>query len=122
MVPSETLATRQPWWVQTAVNALNSPSVGWVTTTSSSAKIVPPPTSMSAVEVSASPPPAPLDSLARGLGAALGVRRRSVLDEPALGSVAVSGSSLPQAASSGTPTPAAARPPRVLPGDLVGRS
>ena len=51
MVPSETLATRQPWWVQTAENALNSPAVGWVTTTFWSAKIVPPPTSMSEVGV-----------------------------------------------------------------------
>ena len=42
----------QPWWVQTAVKHLNSPSVGWVTTTCWSGKILPPPTAISAVLVS----------------------------------------------------------------------
>ena len=42
--PSDTDATWQPWWVQVEVNALNSPSLGWVTTTFWSPKIVPPPT------------------------------------------------------------------------------
>ena len=32
MVPSAILSTRQPTWVQTALNALNSPFLGWVTT------------------------------------------------------------------------------------------
>ena len=42
-------ATTQPWWVHTALNALKSPSVGWVTTTLSAAKILPPPTGTSEV-------------------------------------------------------------------------
>ena len=33
IVPSATCATMQPSWVQTAVNALKVPAVGWVTTT-----------------------------------------------------------------------------------------
>ena len=33
MVPPETLLTVQPACVQTAVNALNVPALGWVTTT-----------------------------------------------------------------------------------------
>ena len=115
MVPSETLDTRQPWWLQIAVKHLNSPSVGWVTTTSSSAKIVPPPTSMSDVEVSASAAGALSDD-AVSLGAALvepGELAGLEDDDDPDGSVAVSGSSLLHAASRGAPTPAAARPPRV---------
>src|SRR3954451_15008023 len=90
MVPSETLATRQPWWVQTAEKALNSPSVGWVTTTFSSVKIDPPPTSIWEVGTGKSDPEAEPDP-------------ESV---PELGS-------LPQAASSGAPIPAAAKPASV---------
>ncbi len=115
MVPSETLDTRQPWWLQIAVKHLNSPSVGWVTTTSSSAKIVPPPTSMSDVEVSASAAGALSDD-AVSLGAALvepGELAGLEDDDDPDGSAAVSGSSLLHAASRGAPTPAAARPPRV---------
>jgi hypothetical protein len=33
MIPSDTLFTEQPWWVQIDENALNSPEFGWVTTT-----------------------------------------------------------------------------------------
>ena len=44
MPPACTELTMQPWWVQTAVKHLNSPSVGWVTTTCWSGKILPPPT------------------------------------------------------------------------------
>src|SRR6478752_8090908 len=54
MPPACTELTMQPWWVQTAVKHLNSPSEGWVMTTWSSGKIVPPPTSMSEVCVKAS--------------------------------------------------------------------
>lgn len=43
MTPSSTEVTGQPWWVQIAVNALNAPEVGWVTTYFSS-RITPPPT------------------------------------------------------------------------------
>src|SRR3954453_17178062 len=44
IVLSSTLSTRHPWWVQTAVNALKSPLVGWVTTILSALTPVPPPT------------------------------------------------------------------------------
>src|SRR5690349_10429320 len=57
MVSFTTAATRQPWWVQTALNALNSPSAGWVTTIFSLGKILPPPTGMSDVLAIASPEP-----------------------------------------------------------------
>jgi hypothetical protein len=40
--------------VQTAVNALNSPAAGWVTTTRGPVKIFPPPTGISLVAASAS--------------------------------------------------------------------
>src|SRR3954468_6941580 len=66
IVPSVTSETVQPWCVQIAENALNSPAVGWVTTTCWSAKTAPPPTGTSAVLVSTadgvpagSPPGAP---------------------------------------------------------------
>lgn len=66
IVPFETVATMQPWWVQTAEKALKPPFSGWVTTTFSSLKILPPPTGMSPVLVSASPagasPPVPLSA------------------------------------------------------------
>src|SRR3546814_20633675 len=51
----ETPVTRQPWWVQVAENALNSPAVGWVITIFSSSRIRPPPTSMSLVLASTVP-------------------------------------------------------------------
>ena len=44
MVPLATASHRQPTWVQIALNALNCPLTGWVTTTLSAVKIVPPPT------------------------------------------------------------------------------
>ena len=47
MVPWATFATRQPWWVQMALKALNSPDLGWVTTTWAASKTLPPPTGMS---------------------------------------------------------------------------
>ena len=52
MPPACTELTMQPWWVQTAVKHLNSPSTGWVTTTCLSGKITPPPTGTSAALVS----------------------------------------------------------------------
>src|SRR6476660_7096502 len=55
MVPSDTSATVQPACVHTALNALNSPAVGWVTTTFWSGKTRPPPTGMSAVRASGPP-------------------------------------------------------------------
>ena len=42
--PSATEATTQPWWVHTALNALNAPAVGWVTTILRSVRMTPPPT------------------------------------------------------------------------------
>jgi hypothetical protein len=44
--------------VHTALNPLNSPAVGWVTTTRAEVKILPPPTGISLVVVSAPLPPA----------------------------------------------------------------
>ena len=32
ITPPSTLLTSQPWWVQTLLNALNVPAVGWVIT------------------------------------------------------------------------------------------
>jgi hypothetical protein len=61
MVPPETSATTQPWWVQTAEKPLNVPAVGCVTTTFWSAKTFPPPTGMSEVFPSGVPPPEPPD-------------------------------------------------------------
>jgi hypothetical protein len=43
MVPFATPATVQPIWVHTALKALNSPALGWVTTTFAVSKTVPPP-------------------------------------------------------------------------------
>lgn len=57
MVPSATVFTMQPWWVQTAEKALNSPAWGWVTTTFLSVITVPPPTGTSAAFTSTSPSP-----------------------------------------------------------------
>src|SRR5580693_5945978 len=45
--------TMHPMWVQTALNALNSPAVGWVTTTCGSEKIMPLPTGILLVAASA---------------------------------------------------------------------
>src|SRR5580693_1417314 len=56
MVPLATLSTRHPRWVQTALNALNSPAVGWVTTTFSAENTFPPPTGISLVLASAALP------------------------------------------------------------------
>ena len=54
MVPSETVLTVQPWWVQVVEKATMLPASGWVTTTLAGAKIRPPPTGMSATVASAS--------------------------------------------------------------------
>src|SRR6185312_14653165 len=53
MVPSATLLTMQPWCVQTAVNALNEPACGCVTTMFLPSMILPPPSGTSAVVASA---------------------------------------------------------------------
>src|ERR1700730_6150799 len=45
--------TMHPMWVQTALNALNSPAVGWVTTTCGPGKIMPLPTGILLVAASA---------------------------------------------------------------------
>ena len=47
--PFCTLVTAQPWWVQVALNALNWPADGCVTTNSAEALMTPPPTGTSAV-------------------------------------------------------------------------
>jgi hypothetical protein len=49
IMPLATLLTVQPMWVHTALNALNWPADGWVTTKSPDALITPPPTGTSAV-------------------------------------------------------------------------
>src|ERR1700733_637648 len=56
MVPPATLSTRHCKWVQTALNALNSPAVGWVTTTFWAENTFPPPTGISLVLASAALP------------------------------------------------------------------
>ena len=43
MVPPETVLTMQPWCVHTAVNALNEPASGCVTTMFLPSMILPPP-------------------------------------------------------------------------------
>ena len=53
--PSLDALTEHPWWVQVALNALKSPSVGWVTTTFSASNTAQPPTGMSDVLASAAP-------------------------------------------------------------------
>src|SRR6476469_10351305 len=57
MSPSVLDSTRQPWWVHTAVNALKSPSVGWVSTILESATTKHPHTGTPAVLARAAPPP-----------------------------------------------------------------
>ena len=47
--PFSTLVTAQPWWVHVALNALNWPADGCVTTKSAGALMTPPPTGTSAV-------------------------------------------------------------------------
>jgi hypothetical protein len=60
IVPLLTWLTVHPMWVQTALNALNSPDVGWVTTTCCPEKTIPLPTGIWLVVVSALPAAAPL--------------------------------------------------------------
>src|ERR1700678_4336185 len=57
MVPPETVLTMQPWCVHTAVNALNEPACGCVTTMFGPSMIVPPPSGTFAVVVSGGVPP-----------------------------------------------------------------
>src|SRR5580692_2294611 len=52
MVPLAMVATMQPWCVQTALNPLNVPATGCVTTTFGPSMILPPPTGTCAVVVS----------------------------------------------------------------------
>jgi len=56
MVPSLIWLTMHPMWVQIALNALNSPAVGWVTTTCGPGKIMPLPTGIWLVAASALAP------------------------------------------------------------------
>jgi hypothetical protein len=53
-----TLITVQPEWVQTAVKALYSPELGWVTTTRLSESMYPPSTGTLEVATVFEPPPA----------------------------------------------------------------
>src|SRR5215469_6051361 len=67
MVPLAIVATMQPWCVQTALNPLNVPATGCVSTTFGPSMILPPPTGTSAVVASwlagaALPAPAPEDA------------------------------------------------------------
>src|SRR6476661_8223507 len=100
--PPCTWVTRQPWWVQIAVNALKSPLVGWVTTTCWAVRIFPPPTGTSDVVIVPPPPPepwlAPPDS-----------PPDSPPDEPPLVSLPP-----PQAASKGRATPPTAAPRSIV--------
>src|SRR6516164_9589447 len=66
MVPFEIWLTMHPMCVQTALKALKSPEVGWVTTTFSAVKILPLPTGISLVVARAPvalPVPAAADAL-----------------------------------------------------------
>ena len=79
MTPSSTAVDRAALVRAVALNALKSPSVGWVTTIFWSSKILPPPTGMSAVLARRRRPPrarrvAPLGR-ARASGAAAVVSR-----------------------------------------------
>src|SRR5262245_45007941 len=60
MVPPLTEARMQPWWVQTASNALNEPAVRWVTTTLRSAWTRPPSAWMALLLISPEPRPLPV--------------------------------------------------------------
>ena len=71
ITPSVPGLTVQPWWVQTEVKALKSPSLGWVTTHFCSEKTAQPPTGMSLVAASA---PAAGPSVPRGPAAVVGRR------------------------------------------------
>ena len=107
LIVSVTSSTVQPWWVQTAVNPLKSPLVGWVITSFCSARITPPPTGTSAV---AAMPPSPFGffgllswSATRWAGRRWATPGSPRADRP-VGeplSLAASGSSSPQAASTG---------------------
>jgi hypothetical protein len=59
--PFSTLVTAQPWWVHVALNALNWPADGCVTTKSACALMTPPPTGTSAVLTGVPLGAAPLD-------------------------------------------------------------
>ena len=61
ILPSTTLVTVQPMWVHTALNALNWPADGCVTTNSPAALMTPPPTGTSAVFTGVPLGAAPLD-------------------------------------------------------------
>jgi hypothetical protein len=109
MSPSLLDSTRQPWWVQTAENALKSPSVGWVTTTLADATTKHPPTGTSATLARAEPP-----ALGVSVPSALGEEGDSSLGDGEVDEEASVDGSSPelQAASTGTPTAIAADPVR----------
>src|SRR6476619_2519334 len=74
IVPPTTSLTLHPWWVQVALNPLNVPASGWVTTRSWSARTIPPPTGTSATAATAPglaavPPAVPAASLGAAEGA-----------------------------------------------------
>ena len=72
ITPPCTPDTVQPWWVQIAENALNSPAVGWVTTTVGLSSTTPPPTGtlLSGTGVPAGLDAAELDAAVGPAGAA----------------------------------------------------
>src|ERR1700722_20464918 len=87
MVPLLIWLTMHPMWVHTALNALNSPAVGWVTTTFWTVKILPPPAGISAVAASASAPavlPAPVAALLASLALALALAPLAPVGEAAV--------------------------------------
>ena len=85
IVPPTTSLTLHPWWVQVALNPLNVPATGWVTTRSWAARTIPPPTGTSATAATA-------PGLAGG--AARGTRRASFGRAPT-GAEAVTGPPAP---------------------------
>src|SRR5215470_10615403 len=68
IVPPDTVSTMQPWWVHTAVKALNVPLCGSVITIFLSVRILPPPTGISVVLASTT---GPLEAAAPELAPAL---------------------------------------------------
>ena len=87
MVPSLIWLTMHPMWVQTALNALKSLAVGWVTATCESVKILPLPTGIWLVAASALAPvllaPAPTVAPLAGVAWLIPGAAVLLLDAPA---------------------------------------
>ena len=118
IMPLATLLTVQPWWVHTALNALNWPADGWVTTKSPDALMTPPPTGTSAVLTGV-----PLGAAADAEPVADALAEEDVEDDEAVvveGAVVVGVVEPPHAARAAAPaTPAPLTPRRAKDGAPV---